>query len=144
MPMVGDLQLVPGDANNPKNGFRSAFSHANETTEADYYKVLLDDDNIWAEMTATTRVGFHQYTFPKSDNAHIILDLMHAFTITPIRMYGLSSVSSTTIQLSVIGKQTAGHGRGRCIFAMEFSKPFYIVRLQEFWQRGLQRILAKV
>ncbi len=27
-------------------------------------------------MTTTTRVGFHQYTFPKSDNAHIILDLM--------------------------------------------------------------------
>jgi putative alpha-1,2-mannosidase len=38
--------------------------------------VKLDDSNILAELTATTRVGFHQYTFPKSDDAHIILDLM--------------------------------------------------------------------
>ncbi len=29
-----------------------------------------------AEVTATKRVGVHRYTFPKSDTAHIILDLM--------------------------------------------------------------------
>ena len=34
-----------------------------------HYKVKLDDDNITAEMTATTRVGMHQYTFPKSDQS---------------------------------------------------------------------------
>src|SRR5437762_2460834 len=77
MPTVGDLQLEPGDKNNPKTGFRSAFSHSTEVAEPDYYRVMLEDDNILAELTATTRVGFHQYTFPASDNAHIILDLMH-------------------------------------------------------------------
>ncbi len=30
MPTVGDLQLEPGDKNNPKSGFRSAYSHADE------------------------------------------------------------------------------------------------------------------
>src|SRR5215213_6338370 len=86
MPTVGDLQLEPGSKGSPASGFRSAYSHANETAEAGYYRVKLDDDNILAEMTATTRVGFHQYTFmnpvataPGSDkaNSHIILDLMH-------------------------------------------------------------------
>ncbi len=77
MPSVGELQLEPGEKGDAKSGFRSAFEHANETAEPAYYKVLLEDDNILAEMTATTRVGFHQYTFPASDNAHIILDLMH-------------------------------------------------------------------
>ena len=28
-----------------------------------------------AELTATKRVGFHRYTFPKSDKANIVLDL---------------------------------------------------------------------
>jgi putative alpha-1,2-mannosidase len=51
--------------------------------------VKLDDSNILAELTATTRVGFHQYTFPKSVDAHIILDLMSAFTITMTKMSGL-------------------------------------------------------
>jgi len=66
MPTVGDLQLEPGTKENPKSGFRSAFSHETELAEPDYYKVLLEDDNILAEMTTTTRVGFHQYTFPKA------------------------------------------------------------------------------
>jgi len=76
MPTTGKLQLNPGIATQPKSGFRSAFSHTNETSEAGYYKVKLDDDNILAELTASTRVGMHQYTFPKSDESHIILDLM--------------------------------------------------------------------
>src|SRR5688572_31052144 len=77
MPTVGELQLTPGEKNNPKSGFRSAFSHQNEQAEPAYYSVLLDDDRVRAEMTATTRVGFHQYTFPASKDSHIILDLMH-------------------------------------------------------------------
>lgn len=77
MPTVGALQLEPGAANDPRSGFRSAFSHSTETAEPAYYKVLLEDDQILAEMTATTRVGVHRYTFPESNDAHIILDLMH-------------------------------------------------------------------
>ena len=73
---VGPLKLNPGTADKPGSGYRSGFSHANEVSEANYYRVKLDAYNILAEMTTTTRVGFHQYTFPKSDNAHIILDLM--------------------------------------------------------------------
>lgn len=77
MPTVGELKLNPGQAHQPRSGFRSAFSHTNETAEAGYYKVKLDDYNIMAELTATNRVGFHQYTFPKSDQSHIVLDLMY-------------------------------------------------------------------
>ena len=124
MPTVGDLQLTPGEANDPKSGFRSAFSHANETAEADYYKVLLEDDNIWAEMTATTRVGFHQYTFPKSDNAHIILDLMHGiYDYADKNVWTYVRVENDH---TIVGyRQTNGWARTRTVyFAMEFSKPF--------------------
>jgi putative alpha-1,2-mannosidase len=76
MPTLGPLKLNPGTADKPGSGYRSAFSHANEVSQAAYYKVKLDESNIVAEMTATTRVGFHRYTFPKSDQSHIILDLM--------------------------------------------------------------------
>ena len=76
MPTTGPLQLNPGTADHPENGYRSRFSHENETAEAAYYKVKLDDHNILAELTATNRVGFHQYTFPEAGDAHIILDLM--------------------------------------------------------------------
>ena len=77
MPTVGKVQLNPGTADKPESGYRSRFSHDTEKAEPGYYGVMLDDDHIKAEMTATTHVGFHQYTFPKSDEAHIILDLNH-------------------------------------------------------------------
>ncbi len=45
--------------------------------EPGYYRVKLDDGNITCELTATERVGFHQYSIPETEDAHIILDLIH-------------------------------------------------------------------
>ena len=124
MPTVGTLKLNPGTADKPGSGYRSAFSHANEVSGANYYKVKLDDNNITAEMTTTTRVGFHQYTFPKSDNAHIILDLMAGIYNYPDKNVWtyLRVVNDST----VIGyRSTNGWARSRTLyFAMKFSKPF--------------------
>lgn len=77
MPTVGEIQMLSGDENNSKTGYRSAFSHDNEEASPGYYKVLLDDYNVIAELTATKRTGFHSYTFPESENSNIIIDLKH-------------------------------------------------------------------
>lgn len=74
MPATGALQVKPGDLDS-MNGYRSHFDRKNQVAEPGYYKVLLDDYNITAELTATKRVGFHRYTFPKNDSSHIILDI---------------------------------------------------------------------
>ncbi len=124
MPTVGALQLNPGVASDAKSGYRSAFSHANEEAYPGYYRVKLDDDNIMAELTATNRVGFHQYSFPKTDEAHIILDLMHGIynyeeknAWTFVRVENDSTVTGY--------RQTNGWARTRTVyFAMKFSKPF--------------------
>lgn len=124
MPTIGPLQLNPGTASHPEKGYRSRFSHQNEKAEAGYYKVKLDDHNIIAEMTATTRVGVHRYTFPKSDQAHIILDLMAGIynyngknVWTYVRVENGNTITGY--------RQTNGWARTRTIyFAMTFSKPF--------------------
>src|SRR5690606_9369719 len=120
MPTTGKLQLNPGTKDNPENGYRSKYSHSTEITAPNYYKVQLEDNNIIAELTTTTRVGLHQYTFPKSDEAHIILDLMHG-----IYNYEGKSIWS---QVRVINdslitgyRQTSGWARTRTVyFAMSF------------------------
>jgi len=132
MPTIGPLQLEPGDKNDPKSGFRSAFSHSTEVAEPDYYKVMLEDDHILAELTATTRVGFHQYTFPASDSAHIILDLIHG-----IYNYDGKDVWTYVRVINdhtVVGyRQTSGWARTRTVdFAMEFSKPFVSYGYKDF------------
>jgi len=54
--------------------FYSSFSHENEQATAGYYKVLLDN-GIKVELTATTRCGYHKYTYPKGEKAAIMFDM---------------------------------------------------------------------
>lgn len=124
MPTQGKLQLNPGTAGNTKSGFRSAFSHNNEVAEAGYYKVKLDDDNITAELTATNRVGMHQYTFPKSDQSHVILDLMAGiYNYDEKTVWTYVRVVNDTLITGY--RQTNGWARTRTVyFSMSFSKPF--------------------
>lgn len=124
MPTVGQLQLNPGTSANPEKGYRSRFNHDNEYAKPGYYRVLLDDYNIRAELTATARVGVHRYTFPQSDSAHIILDMVHGIYNYPEKnVWTFIRVESDTL---VTGYRiTSGWARTRTVyFAIAFSKPF--------------------
>lgn len=75
MPTVGELLIDPGNPGYPDKGYRSRYSHNKEVATPGYYAVTLEDYNIRAELTTTTRAGFQRYTFPKTDDAHILFDL---------------------------------------------------------------------
>ena len=77
MPQTGKLQLNPGTAARPDDGYRSRFSHETEKASAGYYEVTLADNGVKARLTATPRVGIHQYTFPQGPDARIVIDLTH-------------------------------------------------------------------
>ena len=124
MPTTGALRLNPGTADRHLEGFRSLFRHETECAEPGYYSVLLDDYGIKAQLTATTRVGIHKYTFPQSDNAHIILDLVHGIYNYPGKnIWTFVRIENGT---TITGyRQTNGWGRTRTqYFAIKFSKPF--------------------
>lgn len=120
MPVVGDkLQIVPGSRENPDEGYRSRFSHSDETASPGYYSVVLKDYNIMAELTATRRAGFHRYTFPEAKNAKIILDLGH-------QIGNMNSGENSELKIvdnnRIEGAKSAG--LGKVYFVAEFSKPF--------------------
>jgi len=75
MPTTGELKVKPGLLENPTSGYRSKFDRKNQVAEPGYYKVLLDDYQVIAELTATSHVGFHRYTFPKNDQSRVLLDI---------------------------------------------------------------------
>ena len=77
MPTVGKIRIRPGSAGNTASGYRSAFRHETESAGPGYYSVTLDDYHIKAELTATTRAGFHRYTYPATDSAYLVIDLRH-------------------------------------------------------------------
>jgi predicted alpha-1,2-mannosidase len=74
-PIVGKLETTPGKLESPDQGYRSRFDRKDETAAAGYYSVVLQDYGIKAELTSTKRVAFHRYTFPGTDQAHIIFDI---------------------------------------------------------------------
>ncbi|MCB2208224.1 MAG: GH92 family glycosyl hydrolase [Bacteroidetes bacterium] len=124
MPTTGKLNLDPGDASIPHSGYFSSFSHANEFAEPAYYRVYLDNYHMTAELTATERVGFHRYTFPKTDSAHIILDLMsNIYNYDDKNVWTFVRVENDS---TVTGyRQTTGWARTRTVyFVLKFSKPF--------------------
>jgi predicted alpha-1,2-mannosidase len=69
MPQMGELKVLPQER-------ALKFSHVNEVSTPYYYSVLLDADNnrhIKAEMAAASRCAIFQFTFPSSQDAHVII-----------------------------------------------------------------------
>jgi predicted alpha-1,2-mannosidase len=125
MPTTGKVVLEKGSLKTP--GYFSLFSHADEKASPGYYAVDLKRYRIKAELTASTRVGFHQYTFPASQQSHIIIDLVEGIgwdrqTDTYIRI-----LNDTTIVGYRFSKGWAADQR--IYFAAVFSKPFKHISL---------------
>lgn len=74
MPVTGEVKLDKGRQEFPHNGYLSTFSHKNEVAKAGFYSVKLDN-GVAVELTASERVGFHQYRFPKGKEASVMIDL---------------------------------------------------------------------
>ena len=75
MPVTGEVKTVPGLLENPDGGFRSRFDKGTECARPGYYSVFLTDYGVKTELTATARTGFQKYTFPASENSHILFNI---------------------------------------------------------------------
>ena len=76
MPTSGTLVTVPGlQADAGRRGYRSRFSHDEEVVTAGYYAVMLQDYGILAEVTATPRVAYQRFTYPASQESHILFNI---------------------------------------------------------------------
>jgi len=71
IPDLGDVLIMPSF----DTTYASRYSHKAETAKPGYYSVRLASSGIDAELTATERVGFHQYRIPKGRALHILIDL---------------------------------------------------------------------
>lgn len=122
MPVVGEKPLIAGTAEKPDEGYRSRFSHEQESARPGYYQVLLQDDSINVELTATLRAGLHRYTYPKVSDARLIVDMEptihgHQHPVTQIRVVNDSTIAGM--------KYTVGWAKRHYVyFYAVFSSPF--------------------
>ena len=119
MPTVGQkLQITPGSRENPDEGYRSRFEHTDETASPGYYSVHLKDYDIEAELSVTQRAAIHKYTFPESEDAHILIDLGHIIGKAPAGKSHLEFVNNNSIEGYKLSQEATLY------FVAEFSKEF--------------------
>ncbi len=144
IPDYCDILLMPTVGEVDFKNFKSKFSHANEKAEAGYYSVKMNN-GVTAELTATTRVGVHRYTFPKTDKANIVLDLKWRDKVleSEIKVVGNNQVEGF--------RRSESWAKNQIIyFVAEFSKPFETNRKDnlyssfKFKTTANEQIIAKV
>lgn len=128
MPAVGDKSLSVNHQG-PQIGYGQQFTHQNEHACPGYYQVLLQDDQINVELTATLRAGMHRYTYPAGSDARLIIDLeptIHgqSHPLTEIKIIDDRTVCGL--------KYTEGWAKKHYVyFYARFSHPFTVRMKQE-------------
>ena len=119
----GDIMLMPTmweTSQNPKE-YNSTFSHQNEKASAGFYSVKLDKYDIDVRLTASTRVGFHEYTFNKAGKANIVLDLNHRDKLLDGDIY---VVNDRTVQ---VFRRSEAWAKNQYVYAViEFNVPMKV------------------
>ncbi len=114
MPTVGRIKTTPGTRSDPLSGYRAVKDAQGERASAGSYSVFLKTYGVTVDLTATANCGFHRYTFPRSQQANILIDLANS----------RPAVSDASVRVlnphTIEGSQTGG--TETVFFRAEFSK----------------------
>ena len=136
MPQTGELQ-----SQNGLTAAASPFSHADEIVQAGYHKVFLQRYGVTAELTSTTRVGLHRYTFPANEKSFIAFDTS-AKLMDKMNSSSIRQVSPTEIAGQSVMAPTESQRRPKpftIYFVAQFSKPVTFGA----WENGKLLLNAK-
>ena len=121
----GDFRFSPitGKVSCNSKDYSSAFKHENEIAKAGYYSVILDDYNIKVELNAGERSAMQRYTFPQTNDAHIIIDLQESNTSAETIYESFITIESNN---AISGfRRTGQWAKDQYLyFYAEFSEPF--------------------
>ena len=122
MPVVGKVTYGRGRESDPSNGLWSYADRSREVVRPGYYSVPLLRYGIDAELTATARVGMHRYTFPQSDDAGIVFDLLNGGCWDRTMDAHIEVVDSVSVRGYRFSRGWADDQK--IYFHARFSKPF--------------------
>ncbi len=130
MPITGEgiegglqaAKYARGTEDDLSSGLWSYADRSEEVSFPGYYSVPLTRYNIKAEMTATSRVGYHRYTFPESQEAALVFDLENGGCWDRTTDANIEIVGTNAIQGYRYSKGWANNQK--IYFYAEFSKDF--------------------
>ena len=93
-----------------------------ERVEPGYYRGIIDESGILAELTATSRAGFHRYTFPPTDSAVVWFNLERGSGHDPTIEARFEAVGDKAVKGFRFSQGWARNHK--LFFYAEFSEPF--------------------
>ena len=128
MPVTGDTDLRSGSNEHVEFkkgtlGWKSEFSHESEKTEAGYYGVKLDRYDVFAEATANVHSGMLRFTYPKKEQAKIIMNFSRRIG-GKADFEEIKIVNENTIEGKIICTPKGGgfgHGHGKIFYDFYFT-----------------------
>lgn len=105
--------------------YGSKYSHQQEIAKPGYHKVFLQTYDVSAELTSTTRVGFHRYTYPASAASHILFDFTTVLGSSETQRASVRKVNDRSIEGEVTMAATIRRPKPITIyFVADFDKAF--------------------
>ena len=143
MPITGEIKTRAGNPSQPGSGYRSRFSHQDESARPGYYSVFLQDHKTKVELTATEHAGFHRYTFPQNSKAYVVIDLDHSLKKPDWNCRIVNAQFRQVNDHTIEGyRMITGWAKLRKVyFHIEFSKP---IKSNDFVDGGTEYFNQKV
>jgi hypothetical protein len=114
--------------------YGSTFSHSKEIAKPGYHEVYLESYKIKAQLTATTRVGFHKYTYPKAEQSQILFDFATFLGPSDTQSAYVKQVGDRRIEGYAIMSPAVRRPKILPVyFVVEFDKPFTQIAA---WRKG--------
>ena len=139
---LGDVLMLPYSGTKIRSEFRTPMDKKSETAHPGYYSVILPDEKVKVELTATQRTGIQRYTFSNSGSSFVFIDLQSGLVggkdnlKTHVLQSDVKIESNTCISGFVETQQWV---KQQLYFVIEFSKPF---ASSTFLDGNLQRQLS--
>ena len=127
MPVTGKVTYARGTEEDATSGLWSYSDRSREVVRPGYYKGYLERYGVQAELTATKRVGLHRYTFDKTEEAAIVIDLENGGCWDSATEGFIRQINDSTLEGYRYSKGWADNQK--IYFYAEFEKPIKSLRL---------------
>ncbi len=135
--MISGVEIMPATVEeNPalgQKGWKSFFNHDDEIVQPGYHRVMLQNNKIWVEQTATERVNFYRFTYTRQSDARIIINLGGFVANSRMTDASVKKISDVEIEgsFSSVDRYWGGPRDVKIFFVIRFDKPF---RSLDAWQ----------
>lgn len=128
--MLWGLEIMPATINEDptigQQGWKSMFRHDDEIVQPGYHRLMLQNNKIWVEQTATERVNFYRFSYTKNTDARIIINLSGLTGNAVMKNADIKKISDTEFEgsVSTVDRFWGGPKDVKVFFVIRFDQPF--------------------